>query len=278
MIKKMKKSYIESDPVVDMERPLMFSVVTVTRNNLDGLKRTHKSLGAQTFRDFEWVVVDGGSTDETVAYLTPTKAIWCSEPDQGIYDAMNKALAECKGEYILFLNAGDILASPNVFSRLAQSVHEHKFKPDFIYGDSLETRGAGKQPALKMARDHRKLRRGMFTHHQAMLYRRTATGKLRYDTRYKIAADYDFTCRFLKRKKICAMYVELPICVFESGGLSQKYAEAGRHEQAMIRKNLRLCDPLSNALIRARQALAWGLRQRYPGLYHAAKSSKASFF
>jgi putative colanic acid biosynthesis glycosyltransferase len=249
---------------------MRFTIVTVTKNNLKGLKRTHKSLGAQTCRDYEWIVVDGASKDGTQAYLAATNAIWASAPDKSLYHAMNKAIPEAAGDYILFLNAGDMLAGPWVLDRLSKAVNGAKRMPDFIYGDAFETR-TGAPPFLKKARSHKKYRYGMFTHHQAMLYKRARLKKLRYNPRYRIAADYDFTCRFFRLKKIRALYVPMELCLFQAGGLSQRFAERGRAEQADIRKRLNLCGPLANAFIRWRQKLGWLLRGQYPALYHAGK-------
>lgn len=250
---------------------MQFSIVTVTKNNLRGLQRTHKSLGAQTCRDFEWIVVDGGSTDGTLDYLSGTRAVWVSDRDRGIYDAMNKAIPETSGDYILFLNAGDLLAAPWILDRISRALSEQRHRPDFIYGDSQETR-PNQPPAQKKARSHKTYRRGMFTHHQAMLYRRERLGKMRYDLAYRIAADYDLTCRFLRQRKLRTIYVPLPICVFESGGVSQIHAETGRREQAIIRRRLKLCGPIRNAYIGTRQKAAWMLRQKFPSLYHASKA------
>lgn len=254
--------------------PVVFSIVTVTKNNLKGLKRTHKSLGAQTCRDFEWIVVDSASKDGTLDYLSQSRAIWVSEPDKGIYDAMNKAIPEATGQYVLFLNAGDLLAGPWVLDRLYRALTEHRKAPDFIYGDSYETR-PGQPPATKKARSHKQYRRGMFTHHQAMLYRRERLQKMKYNRVYRIAADYDLTCRFLRLKKLRVRYVPLALCIYESGGVSQKQAELGRKEQSIIRKRLRLCDPITNFLITAQQRIAWRLRQKYPKFYHNIKAMKA---
>ncbi len=255
--------------------PLMrFTIVTVTKNNLKGLKRTHKSLGAQTCRDFEWIVVDGASKDGTKDYLATTKAIWTSAPDKSLYHAMNKAIPEASGDYILFLNAGDLLAAPWVLDRLAKSLQGLKKAPDFIYGDALETRQHA-SPAPKKARSHKRYRRGMFTHHQAMLYSRKRLGRLRFNPNYRIAADYDLTCRFLRLKKIRSLYIPLEICLYESGGLSQQHAERGRKEQAAIREKLGLCHPVMNAAITALQRAAWDVRQKYPKLYHTVKAYRA---
>jgi putative colanic acid biosynthesis glycosyltransferase len=252
-------------------KSMRFSIVTVTKNNLKGLKRTHKSLGAQTCRDYEWIVVDGASKDGTQNYLAGTNAIWVSANDKGIYDAMNRAIPEASGDYVLFLNAGDLLAGPWVLDRLTQEITAHRKAPGFLYGDSLETR-PGEKHAPKRSRYHKTFRRGMFTHHQAMLYRREPLQKMRYDIQYRIAADYDLTCRFLRLKKMRSAYIPLPICIFESGGVSQQRADIGRREQSLIRKKLRLCDPVSNAAITAWQRLAWDLRQKYPKIYHGVKA------
>ena len=252
---------------------MRFSIVTITKNNLDGLKRTHKSLGAQTCRDYEWIVVDGGSSDGTKSYLQGTKAIWSSGRDKGIYDAMNKAIPEVSGDYVLFLNAGDMLAGPRVLARIDSAIRACRKTPAFVYGDSCETT-ADRKLAAKKSRPHKSYRRGMFTHHQAMLYRRERLQKMRYNLDYRIAADYDLTCRFLRVPKTSTCYAPLPLCIFESGGTSQVNADKGRREQAAIRNRLRLCDPLTNAAITGWQKYAWRLRQRYPGLYHGFKKAR----
>ena len=100
----------------------IFSIITVTRNNLPGLKRTHDSLKIQICHDFEWVVVDGASTDGTPDYLRTTGAIWVSEPDSGLYDAMNKGLGNAVGDYIVFMNAGDLFAAPDVLDKIKSPI------------------------------------------------------------------------------------------------------------------------------------------------------------
>ncbi len=270
-----------------------FSIITVTYNNLGGLQKTCESLGAQTRRDFEWIVIDGGSVDGTVEYLsnftphnlrTPHPDLpphgggrreapqalqegggfqYICEPDQGIYDAMNKGIERASGDYLLFLNAGDALAGPDVLEKIQNAAHEGN-ETDFIYGDAIE------DGHLKKSKPHTTFIKGMFTHHQAMFFRREAIGGLRYDLKYKIAADYDFTCRFLM-KNPNALYIPIPACVFESGGVSQQNPVTGRKEQSAIRKKLGLCGPLRNTLIETRQALAWFLRKKHPALFWRLK-------
>lgn len=114
---------------------MKLSIITINYNNYDGLKATVASVMSQTYRDFEWIIIDGGSKDgskeviEEVA-VNPNSNItyWCSEPDNGIYHAMNKGIAKANGKYFLFLNSGDTLYKENVL----EQVYSNTFEEDFI--------------------------------------------------------------------------------------------------------------------------------------------------
>jgi len=198
----------------------MFSIITVCFNNLEGLKRTQQSIVSQTCDDYEWIVVDGNSTDGTAEYLMGIKqkhCIWVSEPDKGIYDAMNKGIERVSGVYMIFMNSGDEFASSDILLNVTNQI-EALHHPDFIYGDSLELHSSG-ATLYKKAHSHKRIWYGMFTHHQAMLYKRSAVNQVRYRLNYKIAADYGFTCEVLPE---CLQKVHVPfaICLFEGGGLT----------------------------------------------------------
>lgn len=202
------------------ERPF-FSIVTVTLNHLLGLKRTYESLLAQECRDFEWIVVDGASSDGTIEFLESVKLErfrWISEPDYGLYDAMNKGLVRSQGYYLLFLNAGDMLANPRVLTAVKRQVETQADLPGFIYGDAIEVDAAGNS-IVKPAFSHHMIWYGMFTHHQAMFYKRELIKDLKYDIRYKIAADFALTSEYL-RSNPTVLKVNIPICIFEGGGTS----------------------------------------------------------
>lgn len=264
-----------------------FSVITITRNRLDGLIRTTHSLQTQTSSDYEWIVIDGASTDGTpdflktvilsvgegthaagdpsvATHLQDDRIKWVCEPDAGIYDAMNKGVDRAKGRYVIFMNAGDEFAAQDVLDRIKSAARNN---PDFIYGDARETLGNG-QSYYKKARSHTRALWGMFTHHQAMLYRRAAIGTIRYDLKYKIAADYDFTLRILQNAREIAYY-PFPICLFESGGLSQTNARSGRLEEFQIRKGKATFPKL--CLIAGRQLLASVAREALPRLYYSVR-------
>ena len=109
--------------------PTFFSIVTVVLNDLPGLRKTGASLANQSFTDFEWIVVDGASTDREKpdrGALTPEPIVFISEPDQGIYDAMNKGWKRASGEWILFLNAGDVLCQDRTLEDVAEQLSGSK--------------------------------------------------------------------------------------------------------------------------------------------------------
>lgn len=198
----------------------MFSVVTITYNNVSGLQKTAQSVNSQTLRDFEWVVVDGGSNDGSIDFL---KEIECdrlhfkSEPDRGIFDAMNKGLDRCNGNYVIFMNAGDCFANNEVLDRVSSKIGsgcEHII----LYGDSLEFNG--KQYLIKYARSARHNSYSMFTHHQSQFYRTDDAKHLGYDLSYRLSADWVMTTRLLQRGS--AYNLQFPVCNFERGGISQR--------------------------------------------------------
>lgn len=246
----------------------MFSIITVTLDNYEGLRRTHQSLTAQTCRNFEWIVMDGGSADDTLEFLERhPPAHLVSEPDQGLYDAMNKGIALARREYVLFLNAGDCFAAADTLDAIFQSIRNAPKEYVFLYGDALEWERDGTLKP-KPARPQKAMLRGMFTHHQAMLYRREKLQHFCFDLRYKIAADYDLTLRFLQGvSEPEILYLPNPVCIFEAGGLSQQKAAQGRKEQFDIRARLRLCSRFMNAIIYTAQTASLMLRRVWPALY-----------
>lgn len=246
----------------------LFSLITITRDNLPGLRDTWASVEAQDCAEWEWLVVDGASADGTREWLAARpQADWVSEPDAGIYDAMNKGIARAGGDYLIFLNAGDALAGSGVLSGLGAAI-AGAGAPDLVYGDSLE--GADGRAFYKRARGHGAVARGMFTHHQAMAYRRAALGGLRYDTRYALAADYDLTARFLAGGAR-ALYWPQAVCLFAPGGASQIHAARSRAEEFAIRRALGLAGPLMNRILWLRQWAALAARWALPSLYLWAK-------
>lgn len=113
---------------------MKLSIITINYNNKAGLQRTIDSVICQTWRDFEWIIIDGGSTDgskELIEKYREHFAYRCSEPDKGIYNAMNKGIAKAKGDYLQFLNSGDALHNENVLFL----IFKEGFNADILYGD-----------------------------------------------------------------------------------------------------------------------------------------------
>lgn len=253
----------------------LLSIITITRQNRDGLAASANSLAVQTQRDFEWIVIDGASTDGTAELLDQAPRqpdFFQSQRDHGIYDAMNKGLSHANGDYTLFLNAGDSLATSDTLALICNELSNHR--PDFLYGDALEQDLHG-QCHYKAARSHSRAALGLFTHHQAMLYKTAILKNLRYNLDYKIAADYDLTLRFLKQAQ-SVHYLSAPLCIFAAGGLSQTAAHQGRAEQFMIRKHLKTVPYWKNAVIYAAQFLNWHFRKLTPTAYWSLKKSARS--
>jgi putative colanic acid biosynthesis glycosyltransferase len=251
-------------------RPAL-AVVTVTKNDLPGLLATRAGLRRQTCRDFEWLTADGGSSDGTRHWLNAHSdelSWWRSGPDLGVYDAMNRCLDRITADAVLFLNAGDTPADPDVIGRIVAAL---RAAPDagFLYGDAIE-RQAGRKQGLKPARSHHLSCIGMFTHHQSMVYRASAIKDLRYDLSYPIGADYDFTLGVLLR---CVRVVRLrtPICVFRDGGLSRRHAAQGRLDQARIRLRRYPIATLWSSPLTSIQRICCALRTLFPSAYAALR-------
>ncbi len=236
-----------------------FSIITVTRDNLTGLKSTAESILMQKNKEYEWIVIDGHSQDGSIDFLKTTDSHWISAPDEGLYDAMNKGIDRANGTYIIFLNAGDRFADPETLS-----IVKKRKGADFIYGDSFEG-DITQKPLFKKALSYKQIDKGLFTHHQAMYYKRACIGSLRYDLSYDIAADYDFTRKFLKKTDTTS-YIPEALCLFELGGLSQRNVIKARKEQFQIRKKDGV-PWIKNAIIYYIQTIAYRLKNLSPRLY-----------
>ena len=114
----------------------LLSIITITKNNQTGLTKTAHSLNDQTYKDYEWIVVNGNSGDQIPHFVTSKNITLINERDNGIYDAMNKGVKGAIGQYFIFMNAGDIFESKNTLTEIHDRIKDEAF--DFIYGDSLE--------------------------------------------------------------------------------------------------------------------------------------------
>ena len=185
-----------------------FSIITVTYNAGKVLEDTIQSVVFQTYRNVEYIIVDGGSTDNTldVAHKYQeriSKVI--SEPDKGLYDAMNKGIRMATGDYLCFLNAGDELHENETLQKIVFTL-KGKELPDVIYGETAIVDEEGH--FLHMRRlstpEHlhwKSFKEGMLVCHQAFLTRRELALANPYDLRYRFSADFDWCIRIMKQSK-----------------------------------------------------------------------------
>lgn len=187
-----------------------FSLITVTYNAGAVLEDTIQSIITQTYKNVEYILIDGASTDNTMRIVERYRDhihTVVSEPDQGLYDAMNKGLSLATGDYVCFLNAGDCLHEDNTLLGMVHSVaasHEAPCPPDVLYGDTALVDSEGH--FLRMRRltppEHltwKSFRHGMLVCHQAFFARRAIAPH--YDLRYRFSADFDWCIRVMKQAR-----------------------------------------------------------------------------
>jgi len=215
-----------------------FSVISVCKENLSELKKTYDSISNQTFTDFEWIVIDGDSKDGTKDWLRKTAVSnWISEPDLGIYDAMNKGIYKSTGKYLIFMNSGDCFESDTILEDYKSIIEQNDF-PAFVYGDSIDIAENGSS-FYRKAKNHNSNWKGMITQHQAMFFNKEKLGKLIYLEEYKLSGDYAFISSFInKRSKDDIIYLNRPICKFSMGGLNESKRFQALKEDYKIRKEI----------------------------------------
>ena len=196
---------------------IRFTVITITYNAEQLLQRTLDSVLHQTYPDVDHLIIDGASTDGTLpmaeAYKAASdannehKVIITSEPDEGIYDAMNKGLTQASGDYVVYMNAGDFFPTDDTLEQIARRCHLNEQAtaelPGVLYGNTDIVDNDGHylhprrlQPPTRLS--WRSFRHGMLVCHQAFYARTDIAKNLQYDTRYKYSADVDWCIRVMR--------------------------------------------------------------------------------
>lgn len=201
---------------------MKITVVTVTFNCVKEVEATLQSVLKQDWPDLEYIVVDGASTDGTMDVINRyrdqiSKVV--SEPDKGLYDAMNKALTMATGEWCAFLNAGDVYTDEHTVSALFDGVEDLSGKK-VVYGQTkyLYSDGSyGMQSVATLDKLSWAICRYQPYSHQAVFYNILCKEDCRYDLRYRIAADYDVACRYWNHYGIEAYhYVPIIVCSYKA--------------------------------------------------------------
>lgn len=202
------------------------SIVTVTYNSAATIEEALNSVDLQSYENIEHIVVDGGSTDETVQLVkrhSRRLSQLISEPDNGIYDAMNKGLRLATGEIVGFLNGDDMLASKDAIQFIVQAASDDGAKA--FFGDLLYIDPSRQNPLVRYWRagtfSRQKLRSGWMPPHPTLYVKRSMMEDLGgFDASLKIAADYEFMLRLFSTPKLRAIYIHQVLVKMRVGGIS----------------------------------------------------------
>ena len=185
-----------------------YSIITVTYNAAEVLEDTIQSVISQTYRNVEYIIVDGKSKDGTLSLIDKYRE-WIhhivSEPDRGLYDAMNKGIQLATGDYLCFLNAGDRLHSDDTLLQMVHSLRS-QLLPDVLYGETAIINEKGDFLCMRRLSAPEELtwksfKKGMLVCHQAFFARRELAVKTLYDLQYRFSADFDWCIRIMKQAK-----------------------------------------------------------------------------
>ena len=234
--------------------PLKITVATVTYNAEALIARTIKSVEEQTYAHIEHVIVDGNSQDETLTHIhhyqernslaaIHDEIVCRSEPDEGLYDAMNKAIDLATGDYIVFLNAGDCFHAPDTLAKVAQAAQNAQTLPAVIYGDTdlvdsegNYLRGRRLTPPEKLT--WRSFKHGMLVCHQAFFARTELAKRFHYDDEhYRFSADFDWCIRIMReaaKLKMPLVNVHEVVADYLNEGLTTKNHKASLKERFRI--------------------------------------------
>ncbi len=207
---------------------MKYSIITINYNNSKGLRHTIESVINQTYRDYEFIIIDGGSTDNSVDIIKEYQrniTYWVSERDNGIYNAMNKGVKIARGEYLSFINSGDMLYDPKVLENSLPYL-----QADIIHGlaENLNT------PVSKLCLIKIPNRDYLFSptlHHQACLFKSNLFKNALYDENYKIVSDWKFYIEQIIFYNCSFFHMPVKIAMCEGGGISEVQNELGINER-----------------------------------------------
>ncbi len=221
-----------------MSQPLI-SIITICFNAESTIKRTLESVDNQCFDDYEHIIVDGASSDGTLTIIKEAPSTLrhiFSEPDNGLYDAMNKGISLSKGKYLIFLNAGDKFHGKDALRRIAHAIEENDL-PGIVYGQTMivDDQGSTLGPRHLQAPETLTLesfKNGMLVCHQAFIANRKIIGF--YDIKYRFSADYDWCIQCLQHSRKNIYLGDEPLIDYLSEGVTTKNHRASLLERFKI--------------------------------------------
>lgn len=218
-----------------MKINMKLSIITINYNNAYGLQKTLESVINQTYKNFEYIIIDGGSVDgskEIIEKYSNKFAYWVSEKDNGIYNAMNKGIKQAKGEYCLFLNSGDWLVDECVLEKVfLLNVHE-----DILYGNLLTMDSfcdKGPERSLLTLTD---LFFGTINHPSSFIKRILFQKYGLYNEEYKIVSDWEFFFKVICLARVSVRYLDIDISYFDMTGVSNENKALRNLERNIVLK------------------------------------------
>lgn len=225
---------------------MRLSIITINRNNAAGLEKTMRSVASQTFKEYEYIVIDGASTDESVEVIKKLEhdfahLKWISEPDSGIYNAMNKGIRMASGEYIQILNSADCFASADVTERMLSAL-EKESCPNILYGNMVKCFPDGHQMVDKCFAGQEISMLGMYTgtlNHDPAYIRRDLFEKYGYyDETLKIVSDWKWYLQAIILGGEKPRYVDLNVTLFDMTGISETNKDLDKEERKKVLEQL----------------------------------------
>ena len=225
---------------------MKITIVTTTYNSASTLRDTMESVLAQTHKDIEYWVIDGGSEDDTLGLIKEYEPLfdgrmkWISEPDNGLYDALNKGISRATGDVVGILNSDDFYTSPTVLEQVAAGFSDDV---DAVYGDIHFVRPSDLDKCVRYYSSNLfrpwALRFGFMPAHPSFYVRREVYERCGgYALDYKLAADYDMMVRLLYKEKIRCRYLSVDMVTMRTGGMSTKNV---RNRLLLTKEDVKAC-------------------------------------
>ena len=227
---------------------MTLSIITINYNDAEGLRKTLASVAAQTYRDIEHIIVDGGSADgsvdiireyESANSLNPNPLIlhWSSERDKGIYDAINKGIRKATGEYIQILNSGDLLASNDVIAQIVEKIKENNY-PEMLYGNAVDMDNGKRLSSHGPGIEYSLLSLYKATYpHDSTYFKRELFSSQRYglyDENLKIVSDWKWYLQAVGLGDLKPIYVDIDVALFDVHGISSTNKELDAQERRKV--------------------------------------------
>lgn len=254
-------------PFIKEKNKPVISIITVVYNSEAFIENTIRSVLSQTYQNIDFVIIDGGSSDNTLEIIKKYEksiALWQSEPDKGLYDAMNKGLKLATGDYVWFINSGDLIFDNDT---LTLAIGKESDFADIYYGETMNVNDDYEEIGHRRLKAPDKLRwksfkNGMMVCHQSIIIKRQLADN--YNLKYKRSADYDWVLKALK-KTDNIRNTKLTLSSFLEGGVSGKTIPGSLRERfdIMVRNYGLIPTILRHFIIGLRFFWFWGRKGRF---------------